>query len=123
MTDLDDEIVPEVVAIIDEFGAAAALTVESEVVYDTNNMEVSKTSTSHSIKMVPPYPAKKDKVPSGVDYRKALYTLVYPSDDYTFESNSLITYRSEQYRVVSSSDIASGDSIAAVELWLERVSE
>lgn len=122
MTELDDELLPEVLALIEELGKAVSVTVTSG---GTPNVTAGTidgaTSTDYTVKATPPYPVKQAWSMRDVTTEAESACLLAGSGlPFTPAPGQTVTIDSVKWSVVSASPIYSGELVCAWELGLAR---
>jgi hypothetical protein len=120
-TALDLTFVPLAVRLIDQYGSEAAVkTLASEVFDPTTNTTTEGAETEHTVNIAPPYPALKQLSPESNDVVSRLESWVYPTTGIDYQCASELVFQGDTYRIVEANPIYSGDSIAVIQLILER---
>lgn len=119
MTSLDDDLVPAVLELVDELGAAATY-VSIQTEYDPATTDVAVARQNFTIKMTPPQAAKEFAEGETFGVRD-LETIIAASGlEFTPKLGDKVTFQGTTYAVVGVPPIYSGDSICAYTLRLRR---
>ncbi len=119
MTALDDEIGPEVVAILEEFGIPATL-VSTHRTPDPASAGAHVADASHAITITPPQTAK-EWVEGETAERRHLEALVAGLGIAAVpKAGDFVRIGTVRYSVVSVGEISSGAAVAAYSMRLER---
>jgi len=126
VTQTDNEVGPEVVAVLEEFGADAVFTVETtaaEEGYDPSSGNVTAPATTLvTVKISPPFPFAKDLIDGDLILATDLKTLIAGKDaPFIPKEAQLMTFKDQQYTIISVDPIHSGELVAAFELQLRAI--
>ncbi len=126
MTQLDDEIGPEVVDVLDEVGADAVFTVEGTAEEETYDPSTGKTTnptpTEVTVKISPPFPFDKELIDGDLILSTDLKTLMAGKDSpFIPKEAQLMTFKGQVYTIITVSPIHSGEEVAAFELQLRAL--
>jgi len=120
-TPLDSILIPEVLAVLNEYGKSTTITEKSGGTYDpTTGSNTSETETAHSVKISPPAPSKgyitSDLIKEG-DMETYLASSGLTID---FENQLEVDLDGVAWKVVKHDALYSGDSICAYKLILRN---
>ena len=121
-TALDDELLPEVLAIIDELGKSVSVAVTTGAASVPSTGAVSEgTTTSYTVKATPPSPYES-KFVDGDLIRAGDSRIFLAGQDLAFTPNAgqRITIDSDQWLAVSVNAIYSGELVCVWEVQVRR---
>ncbi len=119
MTSLDDDLVPAVLELVEELGAAATY-VSISTAYDPATTDVNVARQNFTIKVTPPQAAKEFAEGESVEVQD-LETIIAASGLlFTPKLGDKLIFQGATYAVVGVPPIYSGDSICAYTLRLRR---
>lgn len=127
MTELDDELIPEVVSLLDDLGKAVTFrTYPSRTVNESTSEVTLGTPTDYSVKVSPPYQAMRKITEDGRAVQVEVSRIIVPTGSgtadalaFTPELNQPVLYDGKTGYIVGLDSIYSGDLIAAYQVDLD----
>lgn len=121
MTELDDQLVPAVLELINDLGKVAVARVKSNQAYTESTGDVTESATDYTVKILPPERFDIGYIDGDVIRVSDLKTAVAASGlAFTPKLGMLVIFDSGTYTTISVSPVYSGEQIAMWELQLRK---
>ncbi|UOF80041.1 head tail attachment protein [Caudoviricetes sp.] len=121
MTELDNELVPAVLEIVEAFGKVATARVKSGQAYDESAATVTETSTDYTVKILPPERFDVGYVDGDVIRASDLKSAVAASGlAFVPKPGMQVIFDGSTYLAVTVSPVYAGEQIAMWELQLRK---
>jgi len=121
-TELDEELIPEVLSMINEFGYTAIFTTYSSETHDPTTSDVTKSGGDSTTRKISPPRGFNPRLIDGENIRSGdqLFLVAASGLPFTPYTGMLVTFGTQKWRMITIWPILSGEFVAAYKVQIRR---